>query len=62
MGLRFHELDQNTEEQLDEFIVGYLRDRLSKGNTIAHRPGWIRDRRARGVINAGRVSRALGTN
>ena len=44
MGLRFQELDQDTEEQLDEFIVGYLRDRLSKGNTIAHRPGWIRER------------------
>ena len=44
MGLRFHELDQNTEEQLDEFIVSYLRDRLSRGNTIAHRPGWIRER------------------
>jgi len=44
MGLRFHELDQKTEEQLDEFIVGYLRDRLSKGNTIAYRPGWIRER------------------
>lgn len=44
MGLRFHDLDRNTEEQLDEFIVGYLRDRLSKSNTIAHRPGWIRER------------------
>ena len=44
MGLRFQELDQDTEEQLDDFIVGYLRDRLSKGNTIAYRPGWIRER------------------
>jgi len=44
MGLRFHELDEHTEKQLDEFIVGYLRDRLSKGNTITHRPGWIRER------------------
>lgn len=44
MGLRFHELDREAEEQLDEFIVGYLRDRLSKSNTIAHRPGWIRER------------------
>ena len=30
----------------DEFIVGYLRDRLSRSNTIAHRPGWIRERSA----------------
>ena len=44
MGLRFQELDKDTEEQLDDFIVGYLRDRLSKGNTIAYRPGWIRER------------------
>lgn len=44
MGLRFHELPETTDEQLDEFIVGYLRDRLSKGNTIAHRPGWVRER------------------
>jgi hypothetical protein len=44
MGLRFHELVEDTDRQLDEFIVGYLRDRLSKGNTIAHRPGWVRER------------------
>ena len=47
MGLRFHELNEPTSEQLDEFIVGYLRDRLSKGNTIVHRPGWIRERWAK---------------
>ena len=39
-------LDELTADQLDEFIVGYLRDRLSKGNAIAHRPGWIRERSA----------------
>ena len=44
MGLKFHELDKDTEKQLDTFIVDYLRDRLSKSNTIAHRPGWIRER------------------
>jgi len=48
MGLRFHELDEATSEQLDEFIVSFLRDRLSKGNTIAHRPGWVHQSRAAG--------------
>ena len=48
MGLRFHELDERTQEQLDGYIVAYLRDRLCKSNTIAHRPGWIRDSRAVG--------------
>jgi hypothetical protein len=36
------ELGEDTDEQLDELIVGDLRDRLSKGNTVAHRPGCIR--------------------
>ena len=44
MGLKFNGLDKETDEQLDEFIVGYVRERLSKSNTIAHRPGWIRER------------------
>lgn len=46
MGLRFGALDRDTDAQLDEFILGYLRDRLSKSNTIARRPAWIRERSA----------------
>ena len=47
---RYNERDlaEQLARQLDEFIVSYLRDRLSKGNAIAHRPGWIRERSAAG--------------
>jgi hypothetical protein len=44
MGLKFHELDRDTLDELDAFLVGYLRDRLSRSNTITHRPSWIRER------------------
>jgi hypothetical protein len=43
MGVRFHELPENAESQLDDFIVAFLRDRLSRTTPIAHRPGWVRE-------------------
>lgn len=45
MGVRFHDLYLDAEEQLESFIVAFLRDRISKSATVAHRPGWIAERR-----------------
>jgi hypothetical protein len=43
MGVRFCELGEGAVKQLDDFIVAFLRDRLSKSTPIAHRPGWVRE-------------------
>jgi hypothetical protein len=45
MGVRFRELAPNAEDQLDDFIVAFLRDRISRNTPLAHRPGWIREGR-----------------
>ena len=44
MGLKFTELGDDAKDQLDEFILNYLRDRLSKSNTLASRSSWVRER------------------
>ncbi len=38
MGLRFLSLDKSTREQLDNFIMSFLRNRLSKSNAVTKRP------------------------
>jgi hypothetical protein len=45
MGVRFRELAPDAEDQLDDFIVAFLRDRISRNTPMAHRPGWIREGR-----------------
>ena len=43
MGLRFLSLDKSTREQLDDFIMSFLRNRLSKANAVTKRPSANRD-------------------
>ena len=38
MGLRFLNVDEPTREQLDSFILSFLRRRLSKTNAVTKRP------------------------
>jgi hypothetical protein len=45
MGVHFEELRPEAEEQLDDFIVAFLRDRISKSSPVGHRPGWLAERR-----------------
>jgi PilZ domain len=45
MGVRFRELRLDAESQLDDFIVAFLRDRLSKSRTLSQRPGVAAERR-----------------
>jgi hypothetical protein len=43
MGVCFRELTEAAERQLDDFIVAFLRDRISRSSVVANRPGWIRE-------------------
>ncbi len=45
MGVRFRKLQLDAENQLDDFIVAFLRDRLSKSTPVTHRPGLAHERR-----------------
>jgi hypothetical protein len=45
MGVRFQELRPEASQQLDDFIVAFLRDRISKTTPVGHRPGWLAERR-----------------
>jgi PilZ domain len=45
MGVRFRELHLDAESQLDDFIVAFLRERLSKSASLALRPGSTPERR-----------------
>ncbi|MGH9324868.1 MAG: PilZ domain-containing protein [Vicinamibacteria bacterium] len=45
MGVSFRELGSEAEDELDDFVVAFLRDRISKSASVAHRPGWIAERR-----------------
>jgi len=48
MGLRFLNVDEPTREQLDSFILSFLRRRLSKRNAITKRPSVVdKNRNAR---------------
>ncbi|HEY7696771.1 MAG TPA: PilZ domain-containing protein [Vicinamibacteria bacterium] len=45
MGVRFQDLRPEAAEQLDDFVVAFLRDRISKSTPVGHRPGWLAERR-----------------
>jgi hypothetical protein len=45
MGVRFEDLRPEAAEQLDDFLVAFLRDRISKSTPVGHRPGWLAERR-----------------
>jgi hypothetical protein len=45
MGVRFQDLRPEASEQLDDFVVAFLRDRISKSSPVGHRPGWLAERR-----------------
>lgn len=45
MGVRFQDLRPEAAEQLDDFLVAFLRDRISKSTPVGHRPGWLAERR-----------------
>jgi uncharacterized protein (TIGR02266 family) len=45
MGVRFQDLRPEAAEQLDDFLVAFLRDRISKSTPVGHRPGWLTERR-----------------
>lgn len=45
MGVRFEDLSPEAREQLDDFLVAFLRDRISKSTPVGHRPGWLAERR-----------------
>ena len=47
MGVRFRELTQDTEQQLDDYVVAFLRERLSKANKLDYRPSFARQSPAR---------------
>ena len=47
MGLRFLNLDEPTREQLNHFIMCFLRNRLSKANAVTKRPSANHRRKAR---------------
>jgi hypothetical protein len=42
MGVRFRELSRDTEQQLDDYVVSFLRERLSKANRLDFRPSFAR--------------------
>ena len=44
MGVRFQNLRPEAAEQLDDFLVAFLRDRISKSTPVGHRPGWLTER------------------
>ncbi len=44
MGVRFQDLRPEAAEQLDDFVVAFLRDRISKTSPVGHRPGWLAER------------------
>lgn len=46
MGVRFRELARDADSQLDDFIVSFLRERLSKTAEITTRPGFVPEGRA----------------
>jgi c-di-GMP-binding flagellar brake protein YcgR len=41
MGVRFRELTPDTERQLDDYVVSFLRERLSKANRLDYRPSLV---------------------
>lgn len=45
MGLRFLNVDEPTREQLDSFILSFLRRRLSKTNAVTKRPSVVDKKR-----------------
>jgi len=45
MGVRFENLRPEAAQQLDDFVVAFLRDRISKSAPVGHRPGWLAERR-----------------
>jgi hypothetical protein len=45
MGVRFQDLRPEALEQLDDFLVAFLRDRISKTAPVGLRPGWLAERR-----------------
>ena len=45
MGLRFLNVDEPTREQLDSFILSFLRRRLSKTNAVTKRSGVVDNKR-----------------
>jgi hypothetical protein len=45
MGVRFQDLRPEATDQLDDFVVAFLRDRISKSAPVGHRPGWLAERR-----------------
>jgi uncharacterized protein (TIGR02266 family) len=45
MGVRFQDLRPEAAQQLDDFVVAFLRDRISKSAPVGHRPGWLAERR-----------------
>jgi hypothetical protein len=45
MGVKFQDLRPEAAEQLDDFVVAFLRDRISKSSPVGHRPGWLAERR-----------------
>jgi uncharacterized protein (TIGR02266 family) len=45
MGVRFEDLRPEAAQQLDDFVVAFLRDRISKSAPVGHRPGWLAERR-----------------
>ena len=45
MGVRFEDLRQDAAEQLDDFVVAFLRDRISKSTPVGYRPSWLAERR-----------------
>ncbi len=45
MGVRFQDLRPEAAEQLDDFVVAFLRDRISKSTPVGHRPPWLAERR-----------------
>ncbi len=44
MGVRFQEMRPEAADQLDDFLVAFLRDRISKSTPVGHRPGWLAER------------------
>jgi hypothetical protein len=45
MGVQFTTLRPETGKQLDDFVVAFLRDRISKTAPVGLRPGWLAERR-----------------
>jgi uncharacterized protein (TIGR02266 family) len=44
MGVRFQDLRAEAEEELDDFLVAFLRDRISKSTPVGNHPGWLTER------------------